>query len=266
MPSTKDLRAIALETHQNYYLSGSYNKDRLLWTVETFLPERAPGDVLEVGCGDGALLQLLAERGINARGVDASTSGIERCVARGLKAQCLDVSTDGLPFPNESFSVVICLETFEHLMNPYFALLEVQRTLRTGGRFICSVPNPRIGHPFLYPGLFEYKNFRLFLEQAGFVIERVEYWQWAPREAILPRSLRRFPILKSRLIAGGLRRLIEHTYRILGVFPSFCYWLWTFDCRKQEGLPSNVYAATATRTRPGTGRDFSSTATSAITR
>src|SRR5208282_6877325 len=145
-----------------------------------------------------------ANRKIDAMGVDASSSGVDHCLAAGLRAQCLDVSTDGLPFPDDSFDMVICLETFEHLMNPHYALQEIRRTLRSGGKFLCSIPNPRIGHLYLYPGLFEYKNFRRFLEQSGFSIRRVQYWQWAPRETILPLSLRQIPILNERIIAGGL--------------------------------------------------------------
>src|SRR5207245_9695893 len=90
---------------------------------------------------------------------------LERCAASGLRAQCLDVSIDGLPFADDSFDIVISLETFEHLMNPHYALQEVRRVLRSEGRFLCSVPNPLTGHPYLYPGLFEYANFRCFLEQ-----------------------------------------------------------------------------------------------------
>ena len=234
MLGTSNPRDIALATHRDYYRGGSYNTDRLSWTLDTFLASSNPGRVLEIGCGDGAMLQLLANREVNAIGVDASASGIDRCALAGLSAQCLDVSTDGLPFPDDSFDVVISLETFEHLMNPYHALQEVQRTLRYGGRFLCSIPNPRTGHPYLYPGLFEYKNFRRFLEQTGFHIDRVEHWQWAPREMILPRAFRRVPILSGRFIAGAFRRLVEKSYRIAGAYPSFCYWLWTFDCSNHK--------------------------------
>jgi SAM-dependent methyltransferase len=244
-------REIALSLHHDYYVAGGYAVDRLNWTLDTFLQSSNLGKVLEVGCGDGAMLQILANRKIEVVGVDASSSGIDRCLVAGLRAQCLDVSTDALPFPDDSFDVVICLETFEHLMNPHFALQEIRRTLRSGGIFLCSIPNPRTGHPYLYPGLFEYKNFRCFLEQSGFSIERVQPWQWAPRETILPLCLRHIPILNGRIIAGGFRRLAEKSCRIVSIFPYFCYWLWTFDCLNQKDRPVDIYASTAVRTRPG---------------
>jgi SAM-dependent methyltransferase len=256
MGQARDPRKIALDTHRDYYDGGTYSDDRLAWTLNTFLPKDRPLKVLEVGCGNGAMLRLLSQRGVDAIGVDASSSGVEQCHSLGVRAQCLDVSTDGLPFDDDAFDVVISLETFEHLMNPFYSLQEVRRVLRPSGRFISSVPNPRTGHPFLYPGLFEYGNFRRFLEQSGFFIERVQPWQWAPRETILPVSLRRVPVLNGRAVAGGIRKGVELVYRTLGVFPYFCYWLWTFDSRNEKQREADPYAASATLTRPGPEKHF----------
>ena len=251
MSKSRDPREIALASHRDYYRAGTYDDNRLKWTIENFLSGANLSKVLEVGCGDGALLRLLVLRGVDAIGVDASSSGVERCRARGLHAECLDVSTDCLPFAGHEFDAVISLETFEHLMNPHYALQEVRRVLRPGGRFLCSVPNPLTGHPYLYPGLFEYKNFRRFLEQSGFAIERVAPWQWAPRETILPESLRKIPLLRSRIVAGGVRRLLEKAWLATGSFPAFCYWLWTFDCRNDAAGQADIFEDVSTRTRPG---------------
>lgn len=250
-------REMALAAHKDYYSAGTYDDDRLEWTVSTFLSDIGPGKTLEVGCGNGGMLRLLAERGFDAVGVDASSSGIELCQSHGLRAECLDISTDGLPFPEDSFHVVLSLETFEHLMNPHFALLEVRRVLRPGGRFVCSVPNPRTGHPYLYPGLFEYANFRRFLEQNDFLIERVSPWQWAPRESILPNSLRNIAILRSRYFAGGIRFLIEKAYLAVGAFPAFSYWLWTFQCSNDKSSTPGIYHRVSEQTRPGSKKAFS---------
>ncbi len=254
MSRSRDPRAIALASHHDYYLEGTYDDDRLKWTIENFLSGADLGKVLEVGCGDGALLGLLVQRGVDAFGVDASSSGVERCRARGLRVEHLDVSTDALPFADHEFNVVISLETFEHLMNPHYALQEVRRVLRPGSRFLCSVPNPLTGHPYLYPGLFEYRNFRRFLEQSGFAIQRVARWEWAPREMILPRSLRKIPVLRSRILAGGIRRFIEKAWLAAGAFPAFCYWLWTFDCRNETAGQADILEEVSTQTRPGGNR------------
>jgi SAM-dependent methyltransferase len=253
---SSDPRRIALETHRDYYTFGSYDIARIEWTLKQFLPSPQSLDLLEIGCGDGALLHLLKARGANVHGIDAASSGISSCEKKGLTAQCLDVSSDGIPFPDHSFDVVICLETFEHLMNPYYALQEIRRVLRPSGMFLCSIPNPLTGHPYLYPGLFEYQNFRKFLQQGGFTISCVRPWEWAPRETILPRALQRVPILNGRIIAGGLRKLIEKSCLLLRVFPAFCYWLWTFDCRKSELSPSQ-FEDVSKSTMPGSTGHFS---------
>jgi len=258
MNSPRNPRQIALESHRDYYSAGEYEDNRLNWTIQTFLGERDNGKILEVGCGSGSLLRLLVKQGMEASGVDASSSGIAQCQSAGLSAQCLDVSTDGLPFPDNSFDVVISLETFEHLMNPYYALQEVRRILKPNGRFICSVPNPLTGHPYLYPGLFSYPNFRKFLEQSEFSIERVRPWQWAPRESILPPSMRKSRLLRSRIVAGGIRKLIEKAYLAVGAFPAFCYWLWTFDTRNSKSSQDDMYEEISAQTRPGSKKGFSS--------
>jgi SAM-dependent methyltransferase len=120
---------------------------------------------------------------------------------------------------SESFDVVICLETMEHMMSPYYALMEMRRVSKNGGKFICSVPNPLWGHILLYPGLFEYRHFRNFLEQSDFEILRVEPWEWAPREMIFPAWLRKYKFARSRYSAGVLRRRWRGPGAPLGVFP-----------------------------------------------
>ena len=155
---------MAKEAHRGYYSAGSYADDRYAWTIQTFLPACQGKRILEVGCGSGALLELLAPAN-QVVGVDAARDGIALCASRGIDGYCIDPSSEPLPFPDESFDFIICLETMEHMMSPYYALTEMRRVLKRGGRLIVSVPNPIWGHIFLYPGLFEYGYFRKFLEE-----------------------------------------------------------------------------------------------------
>ncbi len=182
--------------------------------------------------------------------MDASQDGIVACVERGIEGHWMDPSSEPLPFADDSFDLVICLETMEHLMSPYYALMEIRRVLKTGGKLICSVPNPIWGHIMLYPGLFEYKFFRGFIEQCDFQILRVEPWEWAPRETILPPFLRRFALFRSRYVAGCLRRLVALAWRAFGGFPFFCYWLWTFEAVKVEKGNEPVLTRQSLQTAP----------------
>ena len=135
-------------------------------------------------------------------------------------------------------------------MSPYYALMEMRRVLKSGRKLICSVPNPIWGHIMLYPGLFEYKFFRQFIEQCDFQILRVKPWEWAPRATILPSFLRRFALFRSRYVAGGLRKLVTMAWRTFGGFPFFCYWLWTFEAVKVEKGNEPVLTRQSLQTAP----------------
>jgi len=113
---------IVKEAHRKYYEAGGYSGDRYAWTVQTFLPGCKGKRILEVGCGTGKLLELLFPDN-EVSGVDASEDGIAACRSRGIPAHCMDASSEPLPYPDECFDAVICLETFEHMPNPYYCLL-----------------------------------------------------------------------------------------------------------------------------------------------
>ena len=247
MPVTP--QSIAQDQHKDYYAAGGYDEGRLKWTVETFLPNYTDKKILEIGCGDGKLLALLSTEN-DVQGIEASFTGVEKCASRGIQAICMDVSSQPLPFPDDYFDAVVILETFEHLMNPYYAMLEIRRVLKENAKLICSVPNPKTGHPYLYPGLFEFSNFTAFLTQMGMKIKSVRPWEWAPRESILPKRLRKNPVLASRYVAGTARRAVEVLWRKLGGFPWFCYWLWTFECININKTSLTLLEKQAQHTKP----------------
>ena len=99
----------------------------------------APGSkVLDVGCGDGDLLQLLESRGIDGRGIELSREGVNRCVAKGLAVVQGDADTDLVNYPDDAFDYVILSQTLQATRQPRVVL---ENLLRIGRRAIVSFPN-----------------------------------------------------------------------------------------------------------------------------
>src|SRR6266699_4655958 len=97
--------------------------------------------VLDVGCGDGELLQLLESRGIDGRGIELSREGVNRCVAKGLAVVQGDADTDLVNYPDDAFDYVILSQTLQATRQPKAVL---ENLLRIGRRAIVSFPN--FGH------------------------------------------------------------------------------------------------------------------------
>ena len=95
--------------------------------------------VLDLGCGTGELLAYLqAKRGCTGYGVELDDANLLACVQRGVNAIQLNLE-DGLSiFEDQSFDVVLQLETLQHLRNTELMLRETARVGRIG---IVSFPN-----------------------------------------------------------------------------------------------------------------------------
>jgi methionine biosynthesis protein MetW len=95
--------------------------------------------VLDVGCGDGQLMELLQqERGARTRGLEVEQAGVNRCVAKGL-AVVQGNADDDLPvYPDDAYDVAILSKTIQELARPKFVLDELSRIAR---RVIVSFRN-----------------------------------------------------------------------------------------------------------------------------
>jgi methionine biosynthesis protein MetW len=103
----------------------------------------APGSrVLDVGCGDGALLQLLADtKEVDGRGIEVSRERVNACVARGLSVIQGDADRDLDDYPDGAFDYAILSLTIQATRQPKTVL---EQLLRIGRRAIVSFPN--FGH------------------------------------------------------------------------------------------------------------------------
>jgi methionine biosynthesis protein MetW len=98
--------------------------------------------VLDVGCGDGQLLQrLIADKQVKGRGLELSQENVRICFGKGLSVVQGDADLDLALFPDRSFDTVILSKTIQAVRHPGAVLNELARI---ADRAIISVPN--FGH------------------------------------------------------------------------------------------------------------------------
>jgi methionine biosynthesis protein MetW len=103
----------------------------------------APGSrVLDVGCGDGALLDhLVHAKQVDGRGIELSQAGVNACVAHGLSVIQGNADTDLKDYPSDAFDYVVLSQTLQATRKPHHVLRQL---VRIGRHAIVSFPN--FGH------------------------------------------------------------------------------------------------------------------------
>lgn len=95
--------------------------------------------VLDVGCGDGALLDWLQrEKGVDGRGMELSQAGVNAAVANGLSVIQGDADTDLAHYPDNAFDYVVLSQTLQATREPRRVL---EQMLRVGRHAVVSFPN-----------------------------------------------------------------------------------------------------------------------------
>ena len=95
--------------------------------------------VLDVGCGDGSLMDLLVkDKNIEVRGLELDQSNVQKCIVKGLPVIQGDAETELYQFPPQSFDYVILSQTLQAFYKPDKVLKEL---LRIGKSVIVSIPN-----------------------------------------------------------------------------------------------------------------------------
>ena len=113
-------------------------------TIQTALAQLVPvgARVLDLGCGDGAMLaHLQSTRGCSGYGVEIDDANVLACVQRGVNVIQLNLDEGLAMFDDASFDVVLQIDTLQHLRNAEVMLRETARVGRIG---IVAFPN--FGH------------------------------------------------------------------------------------------------------------------------
>ncbi len=142
---------------------------RFLDRVGRLVQAQGPGRVLEVGCGEGVVIDFLSTRvpGTRVDGVELDAAALGRGRTRCPGASLLQADAYELPFRSRSYDLVVCLEVLEHLPDPLRALREIRRVSRGG--CLLSVPH----EPFFRLGnALRGKN----LARLGNPVDHVQHW------------------------------------------------------------------------------------------
>lgn len=162
-----------------WWLAGKY---RIIEDVleRSFRPVRPRPRVLDLGCGPGNLLDVLATRG-EAFGSDFSADALLFCSGRGYR-RLFRADFHSMPVRSESFDLITCIDVLEHLKDDRRAVGELARILRPSGLLVVSVPAFRFlwgEHDTIYGHHRRYRTgeVRERLEEAGLAILRLTYFE-----------------------------------------------------------------------------------------
>jgi ubiquinone/menaquinone biosynthesis C-methylase UbiE len=151
--------------------------------LSEFVRSLAPADrALDLGVGDGRLAAELSTGHLT--GADVSQVALDRARQRIPAAELVLVEPDEpLPFADNEFDLVACIETIEHVRDVQLALSEIRRVLRPGGRLALTTPLASrwrvlvrgLEHPFSpHVRAFSRRSLRTILETMGFHILSLE--------------------------------------------------------------------------------------------
>ncbi len=163
--------------------------------------QRLHGDVLDNGCGVGMYVKHLAAYG-------GRVFGLEYEQARAAEAHqssplILSAAGEHLPFPDNSFDLILSHEVLEHVRDDRLAVSEIMRTLRPGGRLVLFVPNR--GYPFETHGIYWRGRYRFGNIPLVNYLPRSLRNQLAPHVRVYSRGD------LEKLFAGLPARTLQHT-------------------------------------------------------
>ena len=156
------------------------NNVRLLQQIERMLS--GPGRVLDVGYGDGLLLDQARRRGWECWGLEVSAALVDRIRAERGLTHVFHGTIHSAAYPSACFDAVLLINVIEHLRNPAEVLDEVARVTRPGGVVAVHAPNtgslearlrgPKWRHydPYVHFYYFNAHTLARMLERSGLVV------------------------------------------------------------------------------------------------
>lgn len=120
-----------------------YSRRRLNLRLDKFLPERGEGlSMLDVGCGTGYHLNRYRERGFDLSGMDGSEEMLRQARLLNPEIDFKLGDVEKLPFPDQGFEFVMCVEVLRYLPDIGPCLREIHRVLKPGGMALITAAPP----------------------------------------------------------------------------------------------------------------------------
>lgn len=175
-------------------------RDHLHFARRAIAASGEAGVVLDVGCGGGLFLSVLAESGSRVVGLDLSLDAAKIAWLRhGVPTVCASLSRT--PFASGSCATITMFHVLEHLYDPHACVEEAHRLLRPDGRLVVQVPNAA-SWQFLLLGsswrgveiprhllLFRPSDLEVLLDRCGFELVRSKHFSLRDSPACLATSL-----------------------------------------------------------------------------
>lgn len=183
-----------------------FGQDRRLGLIRRYAPLEG-ARILDIGCGLGVYVRKFREFSDDVVGVDID----QKRLAEGARTTpgLLRAASERLPFPEETFDVIVLNEVIEHVTDDAATIREASRALRPGGVIVIYAPNRM--YPFETHGIYLGKRF---------VFGNIPFVNW------LPDPLRNRLVPHARAYTkAGIRRTYDHLgLRVLAetyVYPGF---------------------------------------------
>jgi SAM-dependent methyltransferase len=148
MPEPRDLQKAALRGEPSYVWRDGQR--RRLQMILDATGDRTQGRLLVDGCGVGMYLHHLNPDFSEAIGLDIEFERLQE--AQALESKVINGVGEDLPFPAETFDLVLSHEVLEHVQDDQSTINEVVRVLKPGGRLVLFCPNR--GYPFETHGIY----------------------------------------------------------------------------------------------------------------
>lgn len=157
--------------------ASEYPRERWIIKQLTHIPKRKK--IIDAGAGECYYkqycthLQYISQDFNQYNGIGDRT-GIQTGTRN---RRSIDIASDitKIPVHSKSFDVILCVEVFEHIPNPYNALKEFSRILKKGGTLLLTAPRSSLTHysPYYYYSGFSDQFYRASLSKYGFAIEEL---------------------------------------------------------------------------------------------